>query len=150
MVRGGCYVEKVNETNQDPASHHLPTTTESWRMSAQRNAENQAVFRTVNENIADLSDTLFAGDGQTEWEFFCECGDAGCAERMVVPIRAYRDVRENGRRFLLLPGHENRAVERVVERQPAYFVVETFGRAGEVADAPAGKDGQAPLTAPPV
>jgi hypothetical protein len=115
-------------------------------MSARREVENQALFRMVNENIADLSDTLFAGDGQTEWEFLCECADVGCAERMVVPIRAYRNVRENGRRFLLLPGHENPAVEQVVERQPAYFVVETFGRAAEVADALAGKDHQA---APP-
>ena len=119
-------------------------------MSAQRDAENQAVFRTVNENIADLSDTLFAGDGQIEWEFLCECGDAGCVERMVAPIRAYRDIRENRHRFLLLPGHENRAVERVVERQPAYFVVEAFGSAGEAADAPAGKDDQAPRPASPV
>ena len=119
-------------------------------MNAERDAKNQALFREVNEHIAEVGTRLVAGDTQSEWEFLCECGDTSCVERMVVPIHVYRDVRENGRRFILLPGHENLAVERVVERQPAYLIAEIFAEVGEVGEARAGGNGErAPLTAPP-
>jgi hypothetical protein len=52
-------------------------------MSAKRDGENQALVRNVNLDIAVLT-AHFAGAGQTEWAFFCECGDAGCAEKVPV------------------------------------------------------------------
>jgi hypothetical protein len=37
-------------------------------------------------------------------------------------------------RFVLTPGHEDEAIERVIERQPAYVVVEKVGEAREQID----------------
>ena len=52
-------------------------------MSAQRDAANQALVRNVSDEIAVLA-AHFAGARQTEWAFFCERGDAGCAEEVPV------------------------------------------------------------------
>ena len=49
-------------------------------------------------------------------------------------LNAYERVREDPRHFLLVPGHEIPQAEVVVERQPAYVVVEKIGEAAEVAE----------------
>jgi hypothetical protein len=58
--------------------------------------------------------------------FFCECGDARCLGMVMVTLAAYGAVREDRCRCLLLLGHENAAVERVVVggRGRGYVVTE--------------------------
>jgi hypothetical protein len=53
----------------------------------------------------------------------CECADPECTERVEAPLEAYEDVRADGARFLLVPGHEDERVEKVVERRRRYNVV---------------------------
>lgn len=55
--------------------------------------------------------------------FVCECGHLGCSSTLELQIAAYEGVRTNFDRFLVLPGHEIEAVDRVVERHPEYLVV---------------------------
>ena len=98
----------------------------------QRAARNEALFREVNENIARLEERH--GMPGTEAVYICECADAACVEQLAVAPEAYRRVREKPRLFLVLPGHEDPQLERVVERHPDYFVVEKTGEAGEVAE----------------
>jgi hypothetical protein len=43
-------------------------------------------------------------------------------------------VRENPRRFLVLPGHEDLQVDRVMERHKDYLVVEKVAKASEIAE----------------
>jgi hypothetical protein len=43
-------------------------------------------------------------------------------------------VREQPRRFFVLPGHQDPQLERVVETHGDYLVVEKTGEAGEVAE----------------
>ena len=43
-------------------------------------------------------------------------------------------MRRESTRFFVIPGHEDGSVERVIERNERYVVVEKIGEAGEEAD----------------
>jgi hypothetical protein len=77
-----------------------------------RIAHTEALFRNVNERIAESSERFDA----TEAEFICECSDPECAERVPASLDQYEEVRSDGATFLLVPGHEIPEVERVVKR----------------------------------
>ena len=99
-----------------------------------RIAENESLFRDVNERVEDTAERFMIGDDVAQ-EFLCECGDTGCTQRVTLTLREYEGVRANPRRFAVVPGHEIREVENVVERGDRYFVVEKTGVGGPVADA---------------
>ncbi len=84
-----------------------------------RIAKTEALFRDVNERIAEASQLFDAGEA----EFMCECADAGCAERLEVPLSEYERVREDATTFLLNPDHVHPEVEQVVRRRRGYAVV---------------------------
>jgi hypothetical protein len=98
----------------------------------QRAARNEALFREVNENIARLEERH--GTTIAEPVFLCECANADCAQQVVAGPDVYARVREQPRQFLLIPGHEDSQVERVVERHRDYLIVEKTGAAGDVAE----------------
>jgi hypothetical protein len=88
-----------------------------------RVAHTEALFRDVNERIAESAERFSAYDA----EFVCECADPACAERVPATLDQYEDVRSDGTHFLLAPGHELPEVERVVKRpQTRSVVVEKF------------------------
>lgn len=88
-----------------------------------RLAKNEALFREVNERIAEITEGLAnpeALDG-----LVCECADPLCLERVgPLTIAEYESVRTDSRRFIIAAGHESPDVESIVERQPTYWVVE--------------------------
>ena len=84
-----------------------------------RAARTEALFREVNERIAERAD-LFGSEAAS---FVCECGDATCTERIDAALDDYEDVRRDGAEFLLAKGHEELEVERVVRRFPRFNVV---------------------------
>ena len=84
-----------------------------------RIARTESLFRDVNERIAETADDLDAEDA----EFVCECADAGCGEKLHAQLDEYEQVRADGVRFLVAPGHEEREYERVLHRNPEYQVV---------------------------
>ena len=98
----------------------------------QRAARNEALFREVNENIARLEERH--GTTTAEPVFLCECANADCAQQVAATPDVYARVREQPRQFLVIPGHEEPELERVVERHPDYLIVEKTGAAGEVAE----------------
>ena len=83
-----------------------------------RIAKTESLFRNVNERIAESAPPEAA-----ETSFVCECDDPECTERVEAPLEAYEEVRADGTHFLLVPGHENDRVEKVVERRRRYNVV---------------------------
>ncbi len=91
---------------------------------------NEAVFRQVNEQITDLADRFELGD--RELDLICECGDAGCVERIVMPASEYEAIRADATQFAVYPGHEQPDVESVVAKGKAYNVVQKH--AGEPAE----------------
>jgi hypothetical protein len=105
----------------------------------ERQAHNEALFREVNERIAELGERgeAWSPDGT---DFLCECGEeGGCGQRVRVPIEVYERVRSQNDRFVVRPGHETPELERAVEWTDTYVVVDKI-RAAEpfVADDPRG------------
>jgi hypothetical protein len=95
-------------------------------------ARNQVVFREVNERIAELTG-LFNETGVNL--FICECSDPACTESLEVSAGEYEAVRADGARFLVLSGHQIPELERVVDGNGRFLVVETIGQAAEIAQA---------------
>ena len=95
-------------------------------------ARHQVVFREVNERIAELTGLL------NEIGFnlmICECSDPSCAESLEITPAEYEAVRANPARFVVRRGHELSEVERVVDGNGRYLVVEKIGAAAEIASA---------------
>jgi len=100
--------------------------------SVEKAARRQVVFREVNERIAELTGLMNDVGFNL---LICECSDAACAESLQITPEEYEAVRANPARFVVLKGHELPAVERVVEGNDRYLVVEKFGDAADIAEA---------------
>ena len=89
-------------------------------MDEQRRAKTEALFRDVNERIAETAERFDA----TGTEFVCECSDPNCTHRVEASLAEYENVRQDPTTFLLVPGHEHRDIERVISRRGRFQVVE--------------------------
>jgi hypothetical protein len=89
----------------------------------QRVARNEALFREVNERIKEINEEMTDAAGERS-DFLCECGDEGCTKAVSMTLSEYEAVREDGKRFAVLRGHEIPDVERVVFQSDRYAVVE--------------------------
>lgn len=96
-----------------------------------RAAENQTLFREVNERVAQLNDGFGAISEINEW--LCECADGTCTERISMTMHEYERVRADGNRFAVARGHEVLDVEVVVESTDRYLVVTKIGVGAEIA-----------------
>ena len=108
----------------------------------ERLAQNEVLFRTVNEAIEQKAIEL---GGLDDYEFICECSSSGCFDRISLTLIDYEHVRREGTRFFVAPGHENIEVELVVETKPTYSIVEKDGPAGVVAELADPRDGDPQL-----
>ena len=101
-------------------------------------ARNEALFREVNERIVELEADLggYGRDDALLVGFVCECPREDCNEPIEVTRGQYEAVRSNPRRFIVLPGHEDGDIARVVERHSSYLVVEKVDEAAAVAEDP--------------
>jgi hypothetical protein len=104
----------------------------------ERLAKNEVLFRSVNEAIEQQA--LRFG-GIDEYEFICECASRACLDRITLTLRQYEQIRADGTRFFVAPGHANVEVEKIVEQGPLYHVVEKDGAAGILADLNDPRDG---------
>ena len=98
----------------------------------ERLAKNEVLFRTVNEAIEQQA--LRFGGIDDEYDFVCECSSTTCIERMTLTLRQYEQIRAEGTRFVLVPGHADPGLELVVERTANHHVVEKDGAAGIIAE----------------
>jgi hypothetical protein len=92
-----------------------------------RLAKNEEFHRAANDAL----------ERESTWsdpDLICECSRRGCVERVVLTKAEYEHVRAKNRQFFVVPGHENPAVEVVVERHPTHLIVEKVGEAGVYAD----------------
>ena len=89
---------------------------------ARRVGLNEAMFRTVNDEVHGLNDRFAViGDPMS---VVCECGSAVCTERLELRAAEYEALRQDPTHFAVKPGHELPDVETVVERHEGYVVVE--------------------------
>src|SRR5512133_4026356 len=85
-----------------------------------RLAQNEALFRSINEQVLALEERFGARDGG----FLCECVDTACVEHVVLRLDEYERIHDDPRRFFVVPGHEQPEIETVAERHPKYLVVQ--------------------------
>ena len=75
---------------------------------------NEALFRELNERLSAL-DEAFAPTTEA-MELVCECGDAGCTERITMTPAQYEQLRADPATFAVVRGHASADVEAVEER----------------------------------
>jgi hypothetical protein len=85
-----------------------------------RIGENEALFRSVNEQVHDLNQT-FLVEGRLR--IVCECAEETCIQQIELMPSQYEAVRADPTLFVVKPGHDDPSVETVVERNDAYWVV---------------------------
>ena len=87
-----------------------------------RRATTEALFRDVNERIAESAERFDA----EETDFVCECDDPNCTHRVSASLAEYEEVREDPTTFLVVAGHEQDDIEHVVSNRGRFHVVEKF------------------------
>jgi hypothetical protein len=98
---------------------------------ARRAARNEELVREVNRQIeqgAKLHEV------SSVMPLHCECAQASCLEKIELNARTYQPILAERYRFIVVPGHEVAAIERVVESHPTFAIVEKFGEAREQID----------------
>jgi hypothetical protein len=93
----------------------------SARPRDRRLTENELLFRRANEAAARQT---LRGDVPMKLEVVCECTDRDCRQPLTMSTAEFEWLRQDPRRFVVLPGHEAPAVEQVVERFDGYVIVE--------------------------
>jgi hypothetical protein len=93
-----------------------------------RLAQNEALFREVNERVETLADRL---EPNVPYEFLCECANADCTFRINLALSVYESIRADPQQFVVLPLHYTPEVEDLVVEEDAYWVVRKTGEAGE-------------------
>lgn len=84
-----------------------------------RIAQNEALFRAVNERIEDVPSP------QSRFtDFLCECGNGDCTESLSLTKDEYEYVRSSPTLFVVAPGHVIEDVETVVEETERFAVVQ--------------------------
>jgi hypothetical protein len=93
-----------------------------------RLAQNEALFREVNERVDAVAHQLGPG---VPYEYLCECANADCTFRIPLSHAEYERVRADGTQFVVLPLHYTPEVEELVDRRDTHWVVRKTGEAGE-------------------
>ena len=100
----------------------------SYDRVEERVGRNESAFRSINERVEELSEEFDSAP-----DFVCECDRPDCTEILRITVQTYERARQDGRRFLVKPGHERPAFERVIDQGESWLLVEKIGGAGEVA-----------------
>jgi hypothetical protein len=92
-----------------------------------RMAKNEALFRSVNDRVKELTDrlsTVGLVDEPLVEEYLCECADAECMERVAITREEYERVRSNSLWFFVALGHVVPELERIVSENERFAMVE--------------------------
>jgi hypothetical protein len=87
----------------------------------------QSLFRDVNEHIDGLAESF---DLLDQVPIICECASTECNEQIELTQAEYENLRRIPTHFAVKPGHDIPDVERVVEQNKRFVVVEKFGESG--------------------
>jgi hypothetical protein len=86
-------------------------------------AADQSAFAEANDRIRARAE---------EWgfraavPFLCECSKLSCTETMQLSLATYRRARERSHAFIVLAGHDDPQVERIVADGAGFVLVEKF------------------------
>jgi hypothetical protein len=102
-------------------------------ISSERAARNQSLYRSINEKVKEFNQT-FSEAGIADSEWICECADTDCTLRIPASLHEYEAVRSNSRTFIVSQGHVHPEVERVLNQNDRYMIVEKIDHAGKIAE----------------
>lgn len=95
-----------------------------------RAAQNQLLFRSVNERVKELGDRAL--NSLAEIDFACECDDQTCFAPITLPLEEFAGIDAAENQFIVLPGHEDPDVDDVIDRRDGYLVVAKRGAGAEL------------------
>jgi hypothetical protein len=102
-----------------------------------RIAKNETVLRATNREMERADQAEGATLGQPI-DVLCECGRQGCSGVIEMTVVDYDAVHSQADRFVVLRGHENTGIEKVVEERAGYLVVDKIGEAEDIAEGKSG------------
>jgi hypothetical protein len=89
----------------------------------ERIAKNEALFREVNERIAELKSPQIDAPSTEAVRFLCECGDAECLAEVMLYLPEYEAVRSDPTHFVVAKGHGSPDVEFVAAETDRFQIV---------------------------
>lgn len=99
-------------------------------LSNERLAKNEILFRSVNERLDDL-----APPWSKTTDYLCECSETSCVEIVELTQTEYERVRSRPTVFVVVPGHERPEIEKVVEENEGFTLVEKIVAVEEIIEA---------------
>lgn len=133
-VRAGCYPLKLVACVSFLRAGMNPLVLRDAEANARKVAANESAFRTANERLRRAAQShRFREDDRVP--FICECADERCHEIVMLTLSDYEHIRSHPTWFLLVAGHEEQdgGLERIVDAEQGYAVVEKLGIAGDEA-----------------
>jgi len=88
---------------------------------AARAARNELLFRSVNEQILQMTERFRAQ--LSDIDIVCECAVTSCVGTIRIKADTFTQIRREEGTFFVIPGHEDTDVEDVVDRRNGYVVV---------------------------
>jgi len=86
-----------------------------------RIGENEAIFRSVNEQVRELTASL--ATATNTMKVVCECGARSCTDQFEITTDAYGQVRADSTVFVVKPGHDLPETETVIDKNDTYWTV---------------------------
>lgn len=96
-------------------------------LSERRLVENEMLFRSTNREVqrrVKKDRPKADGPDGTKLHFYCECSRFYCRDRIKLTVDEYEAATDNEKQFIVLPGHENTSVEKIIRSGEGYVVVE--------------------------
>jgi hypothetical protein len=98
-------------------------------LSDERLARNEILFREINERLDEMS----APWAKTT-DYLCECSELSCAKTIELTDAEYERVRARATVFVVVPGHERSDIERVIEENDRFLLVQKIVAVEEIVD----------------
>jgi hypothetical protein len=96
--------------------------TENGKTRLARAEKNEQAHKEHNERRAELEHEAHVSQDDRV-PFVCECDHPSCAHAIVMRLDEYEQAVKPPDQFVVRPGHEDPAVERIIERHDGYIVV---------------------------
>ena len=97
-----------------------------------RAARNQLLFRSVNEQIVNLTERFQAD--LSDLDLVCECADSSCTGTIRLRLEEFGRIDRVQNAFLVIRGHEDAQVEDIVVARDGYVVVSKRDLAAEIVE----------------
>lgn len=99
------------------------------KFSERRLVENELMFRSANRKVqkqVKQDHPRKYREDPTKLRFYCECSNLNCRDRIKLTVAEYESAAKGHKEFIVAPGHETVAVEKVVREFATFTVVEKY------------------------